>query len=447
MSKTNRPSLAAVAALIVSGAQAQLPQDDAYVHMGVATCAASQCHGSAIPRDGSNVLQNEYVTWTQDDPHAGAYDTLTSDQSRRIAARLGLASASNARICLDCHADNVPPARRGERFYLSDGVGCEACHGGAENWLATHYNTPAVDHQANIAAGLYPTDDVSARVELCLSCHLGTRNKYATHRIMAAGHPRLAFELDTFNELWRTAGRQPHYRVDNDYRERKGGSSHVYTWAVGVLADARRRLALIQSPVFDDNDIFPELSFYDCHACHRSMKTVQWRPLPRHGGVGPGEPFLHDGTLVMAMAMARAISPQNGEAMQAGLAALHRASAESVAAIRAAAAKLDGTLADVRRQVTMDRLRGRELPLLREILATGAEGDYLDYISAEQAFMAVQMLVIAIDDPYLEDQLDRIADALNDDERYRPAQFAAMLASLAEPDTTGTDEADERQDP
>jgi len=48
--------------------------------------------------------------------------------------------------------------------------------------------------------------------------------------------------------------------------------------------------------------------------------------------------------------------------------------------------------------------------------------------------MAVQMLVIEIDDPDLEDKLDGIADTLNDDERYRPARFAAMLASLAEPD-------------
>jgi len=27
-----------------------LPEKDAYVHEGVATCAASQCHGSAVPR-------------------------------------------------------------------------------------------------------------------------------------------------------------------------------------------------------------------------------------------------------------------------------------------------------------------------------------------------------------------------------------------------------------
>jgi len=44
------------------------------------------------------------------------------------------------------------------------------------------------------------------------------------------------------------------------------------------------------------------------------------------------------------------------------------------------------------------------------------------------------MLVIEIDDPLLEDRLDEIADSLNDDERYRPARFAAMLVGLAEPE-------------
>ena len=73
-----------------------LPQAGGDKHMGVATCAASQCHGSAVPRDGSNVLQNEYVTWTQNDPHAGAYQVLTTDEATAIAARLGLVSATTA---------------------------------------------------------------------------------------------------------------------------------------------------------------------------------------------------------------------------------------------------------------------------------------------------------------------------------------------------------------
>jgi hypothetical protein len=434
MSKMNRLSLACLGLLLASSSMAELPQYDSNVHMGVATCAASQCHGSAVPRDGSNVLQNEYVTWTQDDPHSRAYDVLSNEQSRRIAARLGLKSATSAKICLDCHADNVPAARRGERFHLSDGVGCEACHGGAENWLATHYNRPTVTHEANLNAGLYPSENVADRSNLCLSCHLGTRDKFATHRIMAAGHPRLAFELDTFTELWRTAGRQPHYRVDADYRERKGDVNHAYTWAAGLVAESRQRLALINSSKLDGEGMFPEFAFYDCHACHRSMKTVQWRPLPRHGGVGPGQPFVHDGTYVMSMALARAISPADGDAIESGLVAMHRASGDNVEAIRAAARQLDTSFASLQRKLSPALVRGREMQILREVLATGAEGNYLDYITAEQAFMAVQMLVIEIDDPYLEDKLDSIADTLSDDERYRPARFAAMLASLAEPD-------------
>ncbi len=441
MSKMNRSSLTACAFLFtgvaIGGmAFADLPEDDGYTHMGVATCAASQCHGSAVPRDGANVLQNEYVTWTQDDPHSRAYDVLSNDRSKGIAARLGLKSATSAKICLDCHADNVPAGRRGERFHLSDGVGCESCHGGSENWLATHYNQPTVTHDENLAAGLYATENTPARAELCLSCHLGTNDKFATHRIMAAGHPRLAFELDTFTELWRTAGRQPHYRIDSDYVERKGAVNHSYTWATGLLSESRQRLKLIRGPLFDGDGMFPELGFYDCHACHRSMKTVQWRALPRHGGVGPGQPFVHDGTLVLSMALARALSPSDSEAIESGLSALHRASSESTAAIREAAVGLDGVLHRLQSKLTPQNLRGREMQLLREILGTGAEGNYIDYISAEQAFMAVQMLVIEVDDPWLEEQLDTIADSLNDDERYRPAQFAAMLATLSEPAAT-----------
>ncbi len=155
MSKMNRQLFLLLVLPLTAGAE--LPDKAANKHMGVATCATSQCHGSAVPREGSNVMQNEYVTWTQDDPHSRAYETLGNDQSKAIAARLGLRAAHTAKICLDCHADNVADEKRGEKFQLSDGVGCEACHGGAENWLPTHYNMPAVSHSDSVAAGLYPT--------------------------------------------------------------------------------------------------------------------------------------------------------------------------------------------------------------------------------------------------------------------------------------------------
>jgi Cytochrome c554 and c-prime len=413
---------------------AELPQGSAARHEGVATCAASQCHGSAVPREGSNVLQNEYVTWTQNDPHSKAYEVLSSDLSNDIANRLGLSSARTAKICLDCHADNVPAGKRGERFQISDGVGCEACHGGAGSWLTTHYNVPAVTHQANIDAGLYPTDAPATRGELCLSCHLGTRDKFATHRIMAAGHPRLSFELDTFTELWRTAGRQPHYRVDADYRERKTDASHSYTWAVGVLLEARQRLGLIRESGFADAGMFPELGLYDCHACHRTMKTVQWRRLPRHGDAGPGVPFINDGTLVMTLAMVRAIAPEDADGLQAALTELHVSGSSSIESIRSAAANLDGILGKTQSRLSPGTIRNRGDAVLREILVSAAAGDFLDYVSAEQAFMAVQMLAIELNNTKLEAALDDLAKSLENDERYEPRRFAGLLEAGTRPE-------------
>ncbi len=408
-----------------------LPEEDAYVHEGVASCATSQCHGSAVPREASGVFQNEYVTWTQHDPHSQTYLTLGTEESDAIARRLGSEDARTADLCLDCHADNVSPDRRGERFQISDGVTCEACHGGAQNWLPTHHNAPAVSHADNVSAGMYPTDQVQPRAALCLSCHLGTRDKFATHRIMAAGHPRLAFELDTFTELWRTAGRQPHYRVDADYSERKSVPGHSYTWGAGLIADGRQRLALIMGPAFSGDAMFPELGLYDCHACHRSMKSVQWRSLPRHGGAGPGVPFINDSSFVMIVVLARALDADNADAIASSLTRLHRAGSQSAEDVKVAAASLDADFRHLQDSLSEERFHDRERQILAEILDFGAAGNFLDYESAEQAFMAVQMLAFELHDDELQAEIDALADALQDDEQYRPAQFAHLLEKFA----------------
>ena len=153
--------------LLAGGAGAVLPQDDGKVHEGVASCASSVCHGATVERGGANVLQNEYVTWTRYDKHAGAYNVLLNEDSQRIAKNLGLPNAHEADLCLDCHADNVPVAQRGVEFDITDGVGCEACHGGSEDWIARH-TAPEATHADNVAHGLYATDDLAARTDLCL---------------------------------------------------------------------------------------------------------------------------------------------------------------------------------------------------------------------------------------------------------------------------------------
>ncbi len=109
---------------------ATLPYHSDDKSMGVVNCANSLCHGSVQPIKDSDVLQTEYVTWSRVDKHARSYKVLFNEQSLRIGRNLGLAKPpSQEKICLDCHAHNVPVALRGERFKLDDGVSCEACHG------------------------------------------------------------------------------------------------------------------------------------------------------------------------------------------------------------------------------------------------------------------------------------------------------------------------------
>ena len=60
------------------------------IHLGVSSCTSSTCHGSIQPWSDSNVLQNEYLTWEDQDPHSQAYKILLTDESQLIARNLGL---------------------------------------------------------------------------------------------------------------------------------------------------------------------------------------------------------------------------------------------------------------------------------------------------------------------------------------------------------------------
>ncbi|HCO91266.1 MAG TPA: hypothetical protein DIT40_09870, partial [Alphaproteobacteria bacterium] len=64
---------------------APLPQNDKVMHLGVASCASSTCHGAVTSFTQSTVLLNEYVTWVRKDKHAKAYEVLLNDESKRIA--------------------------------------------------------------------------------------------------------------------------------------------------------------------------------------------------------------------------------------------------------------------------------------------------------------------------------------------------------------------------
>jgi hypothetical protein len=384
--------LALLATSSVQAASPVLPIDGDDTHLGVATCAGSTCHGAPQPFDTSPVLQNEFVTWHREDKHSQAYKVLLNDQSKTIAKNLGLESAHTAKQCLVCHTDYVEESKRGKRYQLSDGVGCEACHGGAKRWLGLHV-TGEASHADNIKSGLYPTEDPQARATLCLSCHLGTSgDRQITHRIMGAGHPRLSFELDTFTQI-----EPAHYVIDDDYRKRKTVASAAQTWAIGQLTAADSFLGMVEKN--KHQGIFPELVFFDCQSCHHPMSYSEVAKHPGRGwaprttaGVGPGVVRLNDSSLLMVSAIAYGVSRNLGAQMQKGIRATHEATTQGWQATRKASASLRGVIANVKSELGESLRTDKITVMLTAVMRDGANGQYRDYAAAEQGYLALDSL-------------------------------------------------------
>jgi hypothetical protein len=413
-------SLLLAVLLALPGVSAVVAEEStAAKHLGVATCASGVCHGSVEPRTATRVMQNEYVVWSLRDRHRSAYQTLLRPESVAIAEKLGLENAHEAGICLDCHADNVALKQRGARFQIDDGVGCEACHGGSEDYIATHVD-PQLSRAAKLDDGLLPLDDPRQRASLCLSCHLGTADKMATHEIMGAGHPRLSFELETFGLL------QPmHYAIDDDYRDSKWAGSSVELWAIGQVQNSRQTLLLLRDRL-QTSGLFPELALFDCHACHHPMSDQRWQPSERTR-LPPGAVRLNDANFAMLSILAGLMDTQ----LQAGIAAairdLHTA-AVSGASLQPA---IDGLLALVEQVDTGLAelpLQRRTVELMDAIAAQALSGKLNDYVAAEQAVMAIDLMLHATGerDAYA-GWLDAVYQSVANENEFVSADFIKQM--------------------
>ena len=408
-------------------APVKLPYQLPNKHLGVATCSSSVCHGNVKSTSNYDVQLNEYVTWAHNDAHAKAYSVLQNERSRAIAAKLGLPAAHTAKICLDCHADNVPEAMRGREFNLTDGIGCETCHGGAERWLESH-TSKQTTYEDNLKRGMFPTANIGPRATLCVSCHVGNSDKFASHRIMGAGHPRLSFELDTFLALM-----PPHHQVDKDYATRKPTYSRTAAWAYGQVESARAQVALVQQHFARDGATFPELALFSCHSCHESsMHRLDWARGLTTIGNPPGSVPLNDGHLRMALIVARQTDATAARELLSLDQALQEASGESRERVREISGRLEAVLRQLQATLAQRKWSASEqVNVLAGVLDLGARREYRDYISAEQAVMAIELIPIDLGraDRH-RSRLDALYRLVDNDETYRSDQFVAGIVEL-----------------
>jgi DNA-binding Lrp family transcriptional regulator len=396
--------------------------------VGSTSCAASTCHGGIQPWEGSNILGNEFITWSRLDKHRKAQEALQSKQAKAIAQKLGLEKpASQTPACLSCHAQNpmlnTPVS--------GEGVNCESCHGNATKWLSSHKNS---SHQDNIKNGMYPTNNPAAQAKLCLSCHLGTTEQFVTHRMMAAGHPRLNFELTTF-----TAIQPPHFTIDSDWRKRKGEYSPIKSWAIGQVIASQFILNSFADPKLGHDGIFPELVVFDCHACHRQMSEKRGAP---RWDMGPGRLHLNDSHFLMLSAILKVGAPRELPEftkqisnLQNAISADHGAAGMAPDIMAKAIAQSLEKYIPIINQLALDNKQLKSIFLA--MVEESAKGQYSDPSGAEQAYMAIANLASQLVKSgalhaagKVNGVLADMRKNLSDDEHYKADVFASQLDNL-----------------
>ncbi|MCB2059522.1 MAG: hypothetical protein KDE21_03375 [Novosphingobium sp.] len=410
---------------------------------GVASCAGSTCHGRN-EGDGKVVRQDELRRWQEPSnksgAHSRAYKVLATERGQAIASALGLGKATAAPACLGCHATNAPAGQRGDRFLLSDGVGCESCHGASSGWLASHYAVPAT-HTKNIENGLVPLESAQARASVCLDCHFGSAKpgQFVTHPMMAAGHPRISFELDLFSAL------QLHWDEDEDYVRRKGRVDHLQLWAVGQAEAIQRSLSLFAKPEFASSGLFPEFYFYDCHSCHRriydrSTFKRTFEPNPARP-IRFGNPPYNDENIIMLSAVAHVLAPGQAATFDAAARDFHAAMGKGRGETIAAANRLNAAAGALSRVMSARGYSGdTSFAVISAIAGKAISPRFTDYTGSTQAVMAIDTLLNALvrqgritvgAAAGIRASVNRAYAAVASPESYEPAAFRAALGRAA----------------
>jgi len=288
---------------------------------------------------------------------------------------------------------------------------------------------------------MIPLDNPKVRASVCLDCHFGSADagQFVNHRIMAAGHPRIAFELDLFSTL------QQHHNEDADYIRRKGRTDDVRIWATGQAMAVERSLTLYSNPGRGTEGVFPEFYFFDCHTCHRRISDEPsarptnianpGRPIP------DGMPAYNDENMIMLSAAARVVAPELGRRFDADARAFHAALAKDRPSVVAAAARLRetaGALADAFARRSFGK--AETFAIIDSIAGDAISPRFTDYEGSVQSVMAVDTLLNALVNARAVDggaarsvraEINRAYAAVKDPNDYRPLEFRRALGGAA----------------
>jgi hypothetical protein len=141
----------------------------------------------------------QFTIWAAG-PHAKAYETLASDESKAIAAEMGLGDPQQEDACLKCHvtAHGVAEERLGRKYSIEEGVSCESCHGAGSEYDSIKIKKQIMTGEVDGATvGL-----IEPTAEMCMGCHNEESPTYKPFDFEAAvaeiAHPIPAAHLEQY---------------------------------------------------------------------------------------------------------------------------------------------------------------------------------------------------------------------------------------------------------
>ncbi len=392
-------------------------------YLGVGSCTASACHGGSL--HAPQAWQSSYSVWATRDEHARAYRVLFDLPARKIVARLDQlddvqqAKPFEDRRCIGCHATIGSSEQRVPQHMLIDGISCEACHGPARDWIGPHtlknWATLPSTEKYNDRTGMIHTKDLARRGALCVECHVGSPRvgpdgvtRDMNHDMIAAGHPRLNFELATYQALM-----PAHWKRTND---------EAQAWGIGQLLTTQAALDLLAhrsaEAAAKPTVVWPEFSEYDCYACHHDLRGMTRAQQPaltlferdsahRVGGYRWGS-WYRALTPILAQ---RAQHPEATNALSELAKTMSSSAPDPVAARTQALAAREqlAPLVTALNTKPLDAVAAKQL--LRQLLAAPRLDNWVD---AAQLYLACVALNLAQPEPSVELQavLDRVRGTL-----------------------------------
>lgn len=395
-------------------------------YLGPGSCAAAACHGNIAPQATASVRQNEYTIWVVQDRHASAFRALQNPVSQRMGRLLGIGKPEQSTKCLACHALHVPSGQKGRNFDANDGVSCENCHGPSSLWLGNH-SMKGWGRAKSLSAGMVDVWDPVRRSEQCLSCHLGNGSKQVDHEMIAAGHPDLVFDLESYS-----AAMPPHWKMST------AAALVIRTWAVGQAVQLREALSRLARR---SETQWPEYSEFECYACHHNLASAQrsWRQRVGYEDRPPGNPpwnIAHFAVLrVIAAQTDRDVSGDLEKALEEVFktASDLKSDPASIKTSADRAAAVAGNLAA--RWKTRDFQKDEAARVLRALSTESEKLANKGPKTAEQATMALQTLAAIFGDAGNRKEFDLALKALYKEiespSTYDAARFADHLRHAA----------------